>query len=912
MRIKDADAAQRGPALLPVLLALTLGTALGFGATRLRGGSAAAPDAVPAPVPGSARAGDARLPTLSLTIAPQDLGRLQAARDEALRRGVLEQRADGMVPVQVRLGEASTAGEARLKGDLADHIDSDKWSLRLELDAPIAGMRRFSVQHPKTRGFVTEWLCLETGRREGLLAPRTAYWNVEINGTGKGVYFVEEHFGKELLEAQGRRDGPIVRFTEETMWSAWRQHDWRGTGTMPLAAARAMSLVSAAVAGYGERRLQQVAELNERLHRSLMMLRDLQRAHTATLQTSPLLAAQALHEQQGRVLDDVFAADAVGRMLAVYALHGAWHGLGWHQMRCYHDPVRDRLEPVLFDTGANPLARPAELLISSSEAALFTGSDAAYEAAFEALGRMIEPAYLAELVRELRPRLAVPVAAMQAEGMWPDSLDLDTMFERWLPERAAALRRILAPAAAADFAATAAPVRTADGTDAWVLEVEAWSTTDAPVRLLGFRFGNGRELPAGDLLLGPCGADGGREPWLRPGGEVQLPRGGTRLCLRVPLDTRLVHLGFAKALRAALRQELEPDRAVDVEVAVRYRLLGVEGGREHPLVPRRLDGPITGRPRAPSHEECRRRHPFLEDEGDGVLAVPAGRHEVLGDLLLPERVALRLHPGAELRLQPGAVLSCERLLAEATAEQPVVLAPRDEARGWAGIMVIDGSEPSVLQHVEVRGTTALQRGAWQSPGGVTFYRSPVEIRACRILDSRCEDALNVVGAAMTMAGTTIAGATSDLFDGDFVTGTIEDCEFADSVGDGVDVSGSRLEVRRCRFRAVGDKALSVGEDTRLRAVDIAVESASIGVAAKDRSEVEIEGLRVGAVAHFGLAAYVKKAEYGPARITARAVELPADVRHLCQTGSTIDLDGAVLPSAPADVADLYRRGILGK
>ena len=45
--------------------------------------------------------------------------------------------------------------------------------------------------------------------------------NVVLNGQAKGIYALEEGFSKELFEAQQRREGFIMRYNENLLWT-WR------------------------------------------------------------------------------------------------------------------------------------------------------------------------------------------------------------------------------------------------------------------------------------------------------------------------------------------------------------------------------------------------------------------------------------------------------------------------------------------------------------------------------------------------------------------------------------------------------------------------------------------------------------------------------------------------------------------
>ena len=62
----------------------------------------------------------------------------------------------------------------------------------------------------------------------------------------------------------------------------------------------------------------------------------------------------------------------------------------------------------------------------------------------------------------------------------------------------------------------------------------------------------------------------------------------------------------------------------------------------------------------------------------------------------------------------------------------------------------------------------------------------------------------------------------------------------------------------------------------------------------------------------GLAAYIKKAQFGPAEIYASQVEiLETKMTSMTQTGSTITIDGIQQPSEDFDVELLYDLNVLG-
>jgi hypothetical protein len=228
------------------------------------------------------------------------------------------------------------------------------------------------------------------------------------------------------------------------------------------------------------------------------------------------------------------------------------------------------------------------------------------------------------------------------------------------------------------------------------------------------------------------------------------------------------------------------------------------------------------------------------------------------------------------------------------------------------VIVLAAEGRSRWSDVTVRATTAVARGGWTLTGAVTFYRSPVTLERVRFEGTQAEDALNVFGTDLALTDVTFTGARSDCFDGDFVSGTFERCLFRDGAADGLDLSGSDVSVRDCRFEGLGDKGLSIGERSRARVEGGQARDVAVGVAAKDASEVELSAFRIEA-RHYALAAFVKKPEYGPARLVARGCELAGALgAAIAQTGCVLELDGVPQPTQDIDVEASYQEGVLGR
>ena len=173
---------------------------------------------------------DPDIPPLILDIKFKNLKKLHDKRAAALKRGRLVAAADDFVTARVRFGGKSHRVKIRLKGDLPDHYNTEKWSLRVQVKrgGHILGMRRFSLQAPKTRQYHGQPLYMDFLRRFGVLAPRYQFVNLWVNGTDIGLMALEEHFSKELLESQGRRESVILAFDESLHWTQFAEWDADG------------------------------------------------------------------------------------------------------------------------------------------------------------------------------------------------------------------------------------------------------------------------------------------------------------------------------------------------------------------------------------------------------------------------------------------------------------------------------------------------------------------------------------------------------------------------------------------------------------------------------------------------------------------------------------------------------------
>ena len=855
------------------------------------------------------------LETVTIEVSDENAEILQKVYDRSMNSGLIVQTEGDLVEATIGNRNKLINARIRIKGDYLDHLNTDKWSFRVELrDDKMFGMSRFSVQHPKARGYLWEWLIMQVARREGLLAPRSSFVNVVFNGNNLGIYYLEEHFTKELLESQGRREGPIVRFDETAAMSATEQYDFQQM-FVPKTVHPAESINQAEISAFGAKRLGKSENLARQFLEALGQMRKIQAGIRTWLPSdnSAIGRYQAKLERADTALEEVLDVDSAAQMHALVCMFRCKHGMAWKNRRFYHNPITGRLEPIVYDTLAGTAIPERDpLAMGTHTVQEFLRSTSYYNRLFTHLARMTNPSWLGDILDELGPELTKYAELMKAEGMNDPQADVAVLRDQ-LWDQQIYLRETLRPADAINFEAELY----GQGGNTGEIIIKLWGTTRVPIVVRGFRYANGHLVSAQRALDSRSGA--GLSRLSEESGGVVIPHDSSRVTFRFPADARYATLTDIEDIKNAVRTQAIVDSDKPVTVIVEYRLLTETEVRTEQLDLRRFEKEWLeegGRPIPPSLKEALEEHGFLQfDQDSGQLSVQPGEWEVAGDLVVPADMPLHIGPGVTLRFdQESALVTGTALQFIGTEDAPIVLGPKAGLPSWAGVTVLRASAPSRWEHVKVYDTNIIRRGGWMMTGGVTFYRCEVELYDCLFKDAHGEDALNIYGTELLLERVTIDTCASDAFDGDFVTGIVRDCIFMNSVEDAVDVSGSKLKVEGCRFIGIGDKAISAGENSVVSAKNCIVESASIAVASKDFSRVDVDGLQVDSVTNYAFAAYIKKPEYGPSSIVAVNVNIDKTGRgdYLIQTPCTLNLNGDEKESVEVDVKQMYEDKILGQ
>ena len=109
-----------------------------------------------------------------------------------------------------------------------------------------------------------------------------------------------------------------------------------------------------------------------------------------------------------------------------------------------------------------------------------------------------------------------------------------------------------------------------------------------------------------------------------------------------------------------------------------------------------------------------------------------------------------------------------------------------------------------------------------------------------------------------------------------------------------------------KFSYIGDKIVSVGENSIAYIEDVVGKNSFVGLASKDGSILHLSNSILTGIKQAGLMAYIKKDEYGPAEIIAKNLEFNSTDQHtVVQKENKISIDGIEILPTDLDVRKLY-------
>ena len=809
---------------------------------------------------------------LSIILDTSQYLKILEKRKEAFKYGILQTEDKDWVKGIV-FGEGKMMkAKLRLKGDWLDHLKGNKWSFRIKMRKGNAWkrLREFSVQTPEARNYLWEWVAHRFCQKTDILTTRYGFTPLVLNNASRGFYAWEEHFVKQLLEWRKRREGPIVKFSEEPFWQLRRQE----AGLKQEAGSNLPFLETSVIRPF----------------------------KSGKIINNPVLYAQFLNAQKlmqqykkhERPPADIFDIDKLAAHYAMLELNQARHGMAWHNHRYYFNPVICKLEPIAYDgyadythpkTGIeNNFAWNALTNRTAINQGQYLMDVLMLDTVFSAkylyyLEKFSDPEFISSMMGELRPEIEMYDSLINLEFEY---VHFDTSFYRrsaesirsYLPLLKDSIEKIQHEPGFSFI------VRSKHYSDTTIFEktpefyVNAFveQVIDDSLRIRLFNYTQ-RNI----IILGT----GPKKKYVQ---NFQLP------------EPRLQAF-FGDTVR-----ELD----ILTDTGSNFLFFMIEGRFETYVVPIiHWPHPEGITPQQELMAKVNLDNPIVFDRLEGNdLYIRKDSIRIDFPIVIPEGYRVHFEAGTVLDMVDKALfLSYSPVIMEGTEQHPVVITSSDFSAN--GFTILQAKERSKLRHVVIENMNTLDLKGWVLTGALTFYESDVDIENTTFYRNQCEDALNIIRSDFHLDRSSFDHIFGDAFDSDFSTGLVSNTVFTNIGNDAIDFSGSQIKIKDTRIEEVEDKGISGGEESHLVVENTTITNANIGLASKDLSVVKVANSRF-IDCKYGLVLLQKKPEYGPATVILKNTKIiRPQTEMLIEVGSKVKINGKTIKGDLEKLADVF-------
>ncbi len=757
--------------------------------------------------------------------------------------------------------------KARFKGDWLDHLIGDKWSLRIKTRKgnTFKRMKEFSVQTPESRYFLHEYLAHQLFFEEGLLTTRYDFASLYFNQTSRGVYAIEEHFTKQLIEYNLRREGPILKFDENPMWRGFALH--KGLNAIPGWKAFP-NYETSRILAFGSSQIVKDESFRQKF----------------------LIGHSLLYQFKNRLapIDDLFEIDKLAKFLALLELHQGKHGATWHNLRFYYNPISCKLEIINYDnftTEFQSRGRETNMALNFLQKTkknkykhfytYFFTSKKLREAYIKAIEYYSSESYVNSFYDKIEPKLKAYQKLINVE--FPQY----SIERSFLLENARLFREDLVkikerndkgfydslviidhiPNFSFDYFPSLFPYYLnayyhAEGNQG-VLNIENNNVAGIiPTRLTN----DSKTLY--EFQDKSIVSKFGEEDQLRE--------------YNIPYFKEATHIEF---------KDVDSNKFYKTELTLWKKNI-------EPSPYQKLKSSPTSNPLQ------------LFTVKNDTLILKKGNYQLAEKILIGKDKIVVFEAGVQLDLVNEASIVCESpVFFMGSIAGPIVINSSD--RSANGIVVLQAKGKSEVHYTQFKNLNTFSYEGWSHSGAVNFYESNVHIDYSTFESNLCEDALNIVKSDFYVNKCQFKDIFADAFDSDFCTGTLSNTEFNFVGNDAIDFSTSRIKIDSCTIQNISDKGISGGESSTLWVSNTTIDLCNIGVASKDLSQVTLTNVCV-SNSKYGLVALQKKPEYGTAKLITKKFSMKnCELELLIEKGSSVNLNGKVTEGTKKKVAEMF-------
>jgi hypothetical protein len=786
---------------------------------------------------------------ISIEISDPDVKKLEKNRRNALERGLIINDLDGdYVPATITWKQKKYNVKLRLKGHMTDHLQENKWSFRVKVSGKdhVMGMSRFSLQHPGTRGYIYEWIYHELMRGEGIIALRYNFVGVQVNGKDWGVYALEENFDDELLQNNGRAQGPIIRFNPDLYWVN-RYSEMSRTHSFDEFA----SYHSATPEAYNEDKFldDSVGRIN--YLKGLGMI-------------------EGLRERKIKV-SEAFDIRKLATFHAIIDLVGGVHSIDWSDIKYYYNPLTKLLEPVAYESFSEFPSREitgAYKYLAVDSSATFNDwhtmifSDEVFFAEYVAqLQRVSEKKYLDGFFEKNQQGLKKNLSILNKEFYFK-KFETAAYYGNQ-----AMIKKILSPPKAlnAHFS----------GLENNKLVLEIGNIESMPVRVTGLYL-------AGRIIV--------------PDHKAILP---------AKLHNKLV--GYV-SVHFSLPDSIRWSEQMKNELEIGYTILGDSKELRSPVLSfSRPDYAELKNSLATKNSNVSDFKFLLTNEENKIIRVMPGKHVVDKSMIIPAGYKVLATAGLSLDLQKGAsITSYSALTFSGSEEMPVLISSSDSSS--AGIRVISVNGSSFIYTV-FKGFAADTLLGKPVEGALLFYESSVSFRHCDFYSMKTKAGVLVMHGELSAEDCLFSSSGKNAIVSYNSKNMLRNVSIENVSGNGFSAKRSETKLLSVSFSSCSEAAVVLREGSQAKGKQLKVKDCYLGISVEDISSAELQDVKLNGLT-YGIALYNSEEQKGLPSLIASQVEISnTGTNYLKQKRSQLIINGKTIEESAKKIGESIKSGI---
>jgi hypothetical protein len=821
---------------------------------------------------------------LTINIKHKDYLKLAYKRQEALKIDRLFYHPEDWVPATAEYQGKTYKIDLRLKGMGNEHWKHEyEWSFKIKVKGKntLFGMKRFALQSPERRLFMNEWYWHKLLKYTGLIYLRYDFVDVTVNGRHFPIYAVEENFEKRLLENNRLREGPIFMAQIVSFLNPGR-----------------VLLKKRTVKIYQSSKYNQIPKFIKLAH---------------------LAESRIEAYRQGKLpFSNVFDVDKMGMLLALSDLVETRHGIISKNLRYYFNPVNNLIEPIAYDMNIYESRIPTFSFLGSrrrfgdheKQDSDWTWPFVAFQDKLlfkkyiESLEKISDKNFLDQFFLETHKEGQEKIGILHKSFPYYEFKKKEVFYENLKH-----IRKQLQPKKSLNIYFNGVSKKER------ILYLDIANIHTFPVEILGTSIDGKILKPIQETIIQAFKDESIFHhttpliPTIKNMADAVLKE--------VKVLTNRIPMVPLKKTKANQKPKTKKSYGLEHEIVkfqipegfkwsddlisrlqVVSRVYGAKFETSDIVIPWTQHEDLFMQPSSLNEID------FMSvEEEQKIIQIHQGAWTVYQDIIIPAGYKVTAEKGTNLNLINGAkILSYSPLEFIGSKDQPIIISSNGKYR--QGIVVIQARDKSIIRHVVFDGLGNPRKGGWALTGAVTFYESPVLLSNVEFINNQSEDALNIIRSEFTLTDAVFRNIFSDALDSDFSNGVIKNVSFLICGNDGLDASGSKINVENIFLDGIGDKGVSAGEKSNIFIDTLSGKNSKIIVASKDHSEVVIQKAQVGH-SQIGFTAFQKKSEFGPGYIKIKDLEIKnLETPFLVERGSVIQVDGVPIKAHEKDIGKL--------